>query len=121
IKVIIIVQHFLYFLLPILIIKIFDCFQLKAAGFLAAYFFIFSPAYFYYSNILEATNLFILLFAVWGYFYSQLWTLRNSFWTVVVFSVVTAIVALTQIVAVPIMVLMILLLVFYKKIPVKYF
>ncbi len=121
IKVIIIVQHFLYFLLPILIIKIFDCFQLKAAGFLAAYFFIFSPAYFYYSSILEATNLFILLFAVWGYFYSQLWTLRNSFWTVVVFSIVTAIVALTQIVAVPIMVLMILLLVFYKKIPVKYF
>jgi len=68
IKVIIIVQHFLYFLLPILIIKIFDCFQLKAAGFLAAYFFIFSPAYFYYSNILEATNLFILLFCCLGIF-----------------------------------------------------
>lgn len=120
VKYIIIVQHILYFFIPIIIIKIFENFNVKTAGFLSAYFFIFSPAYFYYSNILEATNLFILFFAIWIYFYSLLWVrLANTFQIIIPFSIITAIVALTQVVAVPIMGLLILLLLLYKKISFK--
>lgn len=115
-KFVIIAQHIFYFLIPVIIIKTFDNFNLKTAGFLSAYFFIFSPAYFYYSNVLEATNLFILLFAAWLYLYSICWTHTNiSFKKIIVFSVVTASVALTQVVAVPVMGVMALFLIFYKK------
>jgi len=119
VKFIIITQHIFYFSIPIIIIKIFDNLNVKVAGFLSAYFFIFSPSYFYYSNILEATNLFILLFAVWLYLYSELWMQRRSFLRLIIFSVMTAVIALTQVVAIPLMILMMLLLCFYKKLSVK--
>lgn len=119
-KFIIITQHIFYFLIPVIIIKTFDNFKLRTAGFLSAYFFILSPAYFYYSNIIEATNIFILFFAIWIYFYSIFWTKReNSFKTIIAFSIVTALVALTQVVAIPIMGLMMLFLIFYKKLSLK--
>jgi len=119
VKFIIITQHIFYFIIPVVIIKIFDNLNLKVAGFLSAYFFIFSPSYFYYSNILEATNLFILFFAIWIYFYSELWIKKTSSWKLIIFSVITAVVALTQVVAIPLMVLMIVLLCFYKKLSLK--
>lgn len=120
IKFIIIVQHIFYFIIPLIIIKTFGNFNVKTAGFLSAYFFIFSPAYFYYSNILEATNLFILLFAVWLYIYSIFWTRAViPFQKIISFSIVTAFVALTQVIAVPIMGVMILLLLFYKRLSLK--
>lgn len=119
VKFIIITQHIFYFFIPVLIIKIFENFKIQIAGFLSAYFFIFSPSYFYYSNILEATNLFILLFAAWIYLYSEFWTKRMSLRKIITFSVMTALVALTQVVAIPLMVLMILLLYFYKKLSIK--
>ncbi len=120
VKFIIITQHIFYFFVPLLIIKIFDNFNLKITGFLSAYFFIFSPAYFYYSNILEATNIFILLFAIWIYFYSIIWTKsKSNAVLLIIFSVVTAIVALTQVVVIPIMGVLILLLIFYKKLSLK--
>jgi hypothetical protein len=120
VKFIIITQHIFYFFIPIIIIKIFENFNLKIAGFISAYLFIFSPAYFYYSNILEATNIFILLFAVWLYFYSLFWTQNIvAFQKIMIFSIVTAFVALTQVVAIPIMGGMILLLIFYKKVSLK--
>lgn len=118
-KFIIITQHIFYFSIPVVIIKTFENLNLKAAGFLSACFFIFSPSYFYYSNILEATNLFIMFFAVWLYLYSELWMQRRSSWKLITFSGITAVLALTQVVAVPLMVLMILLLCFYKKLSVK--
>jgi len=119
-KSIIIIQHVFYFLIPVIIIKIFENFNLKMGGFLSAYFFIFSPAYFYYSNILEATNVFILLFAVWLYIYSILWTQTSvGFQRIFTFAFITGCIALTQVVAVPIMGIMILLLIFYKKLSLK--
>lgn len=119
VKFIIITQHIFYFIIPVVIIKIFDNLNLKVAGFLSAYFFIFSPSYFYYSNILEATNLFILFFAIWIYFYSELWIKKTSSWKLMIFSVITAVVALTQVVAIPLIILMIVLLCFYKKLSLK--
>ncbi|MDR2237946.1 MAG: glycosyltransferase family 39 protein [Chryseobacterium sp.] len=120
VKWIVIIQHLFYFIIPVIIIKILGNFQLQKAGFLSAYFFIFSPAYFYYSNVLEATNIFILFLAIWFYLYSLLWTSLATAGKLTAFAVMTALVALTQVVAVPIMVVMILLLVFYKKISVKH-
>lgn len=115
-KFIIIAQHIFYFIIPVIIIKIFENFNLKTVGFLSAYFFIFSPAYFYYSTIIEATNLFILLFAIWLYWFSICWTQTYiSFNKIMIFSVITAFVALTQVVAVPVMGVMTLFLIFYKK------
>lgn len=120
VKFIIITQHVFYFVIPVIIIKIFENFNLKTVGFLSAYFFIFSPAYFYYSNILEATNLFILLFAIWLYWFSICWTqVYISLNKIVIFSVITAFVALTQVVAVPVMGVMTVFLIFYKKFSLK--
>ncbi len=119
VKCIVIIQHVFYFVIPVIIVKIFENFNFKTAGFLAAYFFIFSPAYFYYSNVLEATNLFILLFAAWIYFYSIIWTQLVIYRKLIIFSVMTALVALTQVVAVPIMAVLILVLCFYKKLSIK--
>lgn len=119
VKFIIITQHIFYFSIPILIIKIFENLNLKIAGFLSAYFFILSPSYFYYSNILEATNVFIFLFAVWIYLYSELWMLKKSLGRQIAFTVITAILALTQVVVIPLMILMILILCFYKRLSIK--
>lgn len=121
VKCIVILQHVFYCMIPVIVVKIFGNFNLKTAGFLAAYFFIFSPAYFYYSNVLEATNLFILLFAGWLYSYSIIWNQLVTYKKLIVFSVMTALVALTQVVAVPIMAVLILVLCFYKKLSIKQF
>lgn len=52
-EVIVLMQHVLYFLVPLLIIKILDIFNKRKAGIIAAYIFIFSPAYFHYSMFMK--------------------------------------------------------------------
>lgn len=116
---IIITQHLFYFIIPVLLIRIFQNFKFQEAGFLAAYFFIFSPAYFYYSNIMEATNIFLLLFTGWLYVYSMIWMKGYSVRTLCLFSLLTATVGLTQVVAVPIMALLFVVLILCRKISFK--
>ncbi len=113
---IIITQHLFYFLIPVLLIGIFQNFRSKEAGFMAAYFFIFSPSYFYYSNIMEATNIFLPLFIGWIYIYSVIWRKGVSNRGLIIFSMLTAIVALTQVVAVPVMALLGVVLLVSRKI-----
>jgi len=113
---IIITQHLFYFLIPVLLIGIFQNFRSKEAGFMAAYFFIFSPSYFYYSNIMEATNIFLPLFIGWIYIYSVIWRKGVSNRGFIIFSMLAAIVALTQVVAVPVMALLGLVLLVSRKI-----
>jgi len=113
---IIITQHLFYFLIPVLLIGIFQNFRSKEAGFMAAYFFIFSPSYFYYSNIMEATNIFLPLFIGWIYMYSVIWRKGVSNRGLIIFSMLTAIVALTQVVAVPVMALLGVVLLVSRKI-----
>ncbi|WP_294219416.1 glycosyltransferase family 39 protein [uncultured Chryseobacterium sp.] len=113
---IIITQHLFYFLIPVLLIRIFQNFRSKEAGFLAAYFFIFSPSYFYYSNIMEATNIFLPLFIGWIYMYSLIWKKGVSNGVLIIFSMLTAVVALTQVVAVPVMALLGVVLLISRKI-----
>lgn len=113
---IIITQHLFYFLIPVLLIRIFQNFRSKEAGFLAAYFFIFSPSYFYYSNIMEATNIFLPLFIGWIYMYSVIWRKGVSNRGLIIFLLLTAIVALTQVVAVPVMALLGVVLLVSRKI-----
>lgn len=62
---VVLVQHCILFLVPLQIIGLFRVFQKTRAGILAAYLFIFSPFYFYYSNVLEITNIFIPVFLLW--------------------------------------------------------
>lgn len=116
---IILTQHVFYFIIPLVLIRFFENLKLKNAGFLSGYFFIFSPAYFYYSNVLEATNIFILLFVIWMYAYSLFWIRPVSFKHILLLSVLTALVSLTQVVAVPVMLLLLLALGFYKKVSLK--
>ena len=115
IKWILFLQHIIYFCIPILMVKCFNNFKLLNVGFLSGYFFIFSPSYFYYSSVLEATNLFILFFLLWFYFYSFLWNNNTSQKKVIFLLIMTGLLALTQVVVIPIMLFLIILLYIYKK------
>ena len=45
-------------------------------GILTGFIFLFSPAYFFYSNIIEVTNVFIPILLIWTYFYMKIY-LKN--------------------------------------------
>ncbi|KQS94197.1 hypothetical protein [Chryseobacterium sp. Leaf394] len=119
VPVIIITQHLFYFIIPIIIKHIFTNFKLRSAGILAAYLFILSPSYFYYSNILEATNLFILLTVLYGWLYSCLWKGMHALSLLFCFGVVSGILALTQVVFIPVMVILMIFFLLNKKSKVK--
>lgn len=113
----IIFQHFLYFLIPVLFFKICGLFKKEKAGIIAGYFFIFSPAYFMYSNIIEVTNIFIFIFLVWLFYYSKIFLgkgIRNLYF--ILFGLLTALLFLTQVIVIPFCILLIIFLVVYKKI-----
>lgn len=120
IEMVIVVQHLLYFFIPILFIMIMGVFSRKTIGIFCGYFFIFSPTYFYYSNILEATNVFIPIFLLWIYIYARIYTnsipSKNIY---LIFSMVTVVLFLTQVVVIPLVCLLILYLLFSKKINFK--
>ncbi|WP_312078933.1 hypothetical protein [Chryseobacterium sp.] len=119
IKLIIIVQHFLYFFMPLILIRGFTNYRLTNAGFLSAYFFVLSPSYFYYSNVLEATNIFIPLFVGWCYIYSIMWIRKPKSVYVIILGILSGILALVQVVVIPIICALIILVLFYKKIDWK--
>ncbi len=117
---IIIVQHIIYFFIPLLFLCISKLFNAEKIGILTGFLFLLSPAYFYYSNIIEATNLFIPILLIWVYFYIKIYKGRySSNYIYVLFSLVTAILFLTQIVVVPLAVLLIIYLLISKKVNFK--
>ncbi len=120
-EIVTIVQHVIYFIIPILVIKIGSLVFNKNTGILAAYIFIFSPGYFYYSNVMEATNIFIPIFLLWIYLYSLIYYEKwNKVTHYITFGVITTLLALTQVVAVPIIGLGLLALLVFKKISIKH-
>ncbi len=72
-------QHIIYFFIPFLLIRISGIFKKEKAGVLTAYFFIFSPVYFYYSNVAEVTNIFVPIFLIWSYQYFKVYTGRKFY------------------------------------------
>lgn len=118
--VIIVVQHIIYFFLPFLLLKIGETFNKRKVGMMAGYFFLCSPAYFFYSNVLEATNIFLLVFMLWVLLFSEIYVASKfTLSKIIGFGILSAIVALTQVVALPIMVFCILLLLFAKKMNIQ--
>jgi hypothetical protein len=63
---IVIAQHILYFFIPIGIYRLLLLFNLEKVGIIAGFLFLFSPAYLYYSSIVEATNVFIPISILWA-------------------------------------------------------
>lgn len=57
---IVIFQHFLLSLIPILLLKLGNSTSRKEIGYVSAWLFLIHPAYFYYPNVIEPTNVFIL-------------------------------------------------------------
>jgi hypothetical protein len=117
---IIIIQHIVYFFIPILFILIARLFNAEKIGILTGFIFLFSPAYFFYSNIIEVTNVFIPILLIWTYFYLKIY-LKNykTNYIYILFSLITAILFLTQIVVVPISILLIIYLLISKKLNFK--
>ena len=117
---ILISQHILYFFIPIGIIRILQLLGQKNVGIVAAYLFVLSPAYLYYSFMVEATNIFIPLSVVWAIMgikiYTGIWKSNTNF---VLWGLVTALLFLTQVVVVPILLALIAILLLYKKISFK--
>lgn len=110
-------QHLLFFVCPFLLIKIFSLFGKQKAGILAGYMLIFSPAYFYYSNVLEITNVFVPVFLFWIYQYLRIFTAnvihRKD---LIVLAVVTGVLFLTQVIVVPLVGILLMTLFILKKI-----
>lgn len=117
---IIIIQHIVYFFIPILFILIARLFNAEKIGILTGFIFLFSPAYFFYSNIIEVTNVFIPILLIWTYFYLKIY-LKNykTNYIYILFSLITAILFLTQIVVVPISILLIIYLLISKRLNFK--
>lgn len=115
-KLAVVVQHMLFFLVPIGIVKILEIYKLSKIGLIAGFLFLFSPAYLYYSTVLEATTLFIFLcvfwFWTWSGFYINHFSKTGHF---VFFGSLTALLFLTQVVVVPIALVLILYLIFKSK------
>lgn len=114
------VQSIIFFFIPFLLIKILKLFDLPKVGFTASYLFIFSPAYFFYSNVIEATNIFIPVFMLWIYKYLQIYLQKNTNNTdYFVLGFLTAILSLIQVVEIPILLVLMGILFLHKKIPGK--
>ncbi|MFC4165310.1 glycosyltransferase family 39 protein [Epilithonimonas zeae] len=109
-------QAILSFFLPILIFQILKTFSQDNIGILAGFLFLLSPAYFLYSASIEATNIFILILLIWLLLYFKVW-FGNQLeikWTII-FGAITAILFLTQVIIVPLAVIMMLGLLIFKK------
>lgn len=114
-----IAQHLLFFIVPFLIIKILSIFNREKAGIIAGYMFMLSPAYFYYSNVFEVTNVFIPIFLCWLYFYLKLFKNGCNVLEYIGLILFTALLFLTQVVVVPFAVLLLLALPLLKKITIR--
>ena len=113
-------QHLIFFLVPFLLIAILRIFNKEKAGIIAGYLFIFSPAYFYYSNVYEVTNVFIPIFLTWCFVYLKIFSGQfKAYKHYVVLGMVTALLFLTQVVVVPLVLVLLVALVIMKKSPLK--
>lgn len=113
---IIIIQHLIYFFIPVLFLLISRMLKMQKTGILTGYLFILSPAYFFYSNVIEATNVFIPILLLWIYFYLKMYlgVYKNNL-ILVLFSFTTALLLLTQVVIAPLAFVLILYLLVSKK------
>jgi len=110
-------QALLSFFSPILIFRILKIFSQENIGLLAGFFFLFSPAYFLYSASIEATNIFIFLLLLWFLLYFRVWFGNNiEVKNIIIFGSLTTLLFLTQVVIVPLALIMILALFTFKKI-----
>ncbi|RCU42938.1 hypothetical protein EIZ47_05690 [Chryseobacterium lacus] len=111
------VQHIIYFFIPFLLIRISGIFRKEKAGVLTAYFFIFSPVYFYYSNVAEVTNIFVPIFLIWLYQYFKIY-IGHKFYRpdFILLGFISAALFLTQVVAVPMVIFLLLYLYLRNKI-----
>ena len=115
-------QAILSFFIPLLIYKIINLFGFKDVGILAGFLFICSPAYFLYPGIIEATNIFVPILLLWFYLYFRVWILSEiRTLDFIILGIVTALLSLTQVVICPLAFLMIVALLFFKKIDFKGF
>ncbi|OJX32126.1 MAG: hypothetical protein BGO86_08095 [Chryseobacterium sp. 36-9] len=113
-------QSALFFLVPVLMCKITRFFNQEKVGIAAGYLFLLSPAYYFYSFIIEATNIFVPLFLYWIYLYLKIWFRDSgSFKGYIFFSFISGILFLTQVVVIPIAGILILSLLIFKKINFK--
>lgn len=112
-------QHFIFFLIPLLFILISKIFNKDKIGILTGYLFIGSPAYFLYSNTLEITNVFIFIFLIFLYFFLVIWNGKHSWRHLIMLGVSAAVLFLTQVVAVPLSIILLLCLLLFKKIKLK--
>lgn len=120
--VIAIFQALLSFFTPILLFKITKLFGYEKVGIIAGFFFIFSPAYFLYPGIIEASNVFISILLLWFYLYFKIWfSVNNRIKEFIILGIVSALLFLTQVVVVPLACIMILALLIFKKIDVRQF
>lgn len=117
--VVILSQHFIFFLIPLLFILISKIFNKDKIGILTGYLFIGSPAYFLYSNTLEITNIFIFIFLIFLYFFLVIWNGKHSWRHIIMLGISGAVLFLSQVVAVPLSMVLLLCLLLFKKIKLK--
>jgi len=116
---VIVVQHIIYFFIPFMFILISRIFNKEQIGILTGYLFIFSPSYFFYSNTLEITNVFILIFLNFLYWFLIIWSKGYTFLRIILLGISAAILFLSQVVAVPISMLLIFCLLLFKKLNIR--
>ncbi|KFC20829.1 Dolichyl-phosphate-mannose-protein mannosyltransferase [Epilithonimonas lactis] len=115
-------QALLSFFTPILLFRITKLFGFEKVGIIAGFFFIFSPSYFLYPGIIEASNVFISILLLWFYLYFKIWfSVNNSNNEFIILGIVSALLFLTQVVVVPLACIMILALLIFKKINFRQF
>lgn len=116
---VIISQHFIFFLVPLLFILIARLFNKEKTGILTGYLFILSPAYFIYSNTLEITNIFIFIFLIFLYYFLVIWQGKHSYIHIIMLGISASVLFLSQVIAVPLSMILLLSLLIFKKIKLK--
>lgn len=116
---VIVAQHIIYFFIPFMFILIAKIFNKEQIGILTGYLFIFSPAYFFYSNTLEITNIFILIFLNFLYWFFVIWSKGYTFLRIIILGTSAALLFLSQVIAVPIAMLLLFCLVLFRKLKIK--
>ena len=114
-------QHFVYFFIPLLIISISKIFDKPMIGLVTSYLFILSPAYFFYSNTLEITNVFIIIFLNFLFWFLLIWEKGSSSRRSVILAISTTLLFLTQVIAVPFSIVLLFSLLIFKKVKLKQF
>lgn len=118
---VIIFQHLIYFFIPLLIISITKIFDKPMIGLVTSYLFILSPAYFLYSNTLEITNVFIIIFLNFLFWFLLIWEKGSSSRRSVILAISTTLLFLTQVIAVPFSIVLLFSLLIFNKVKLKQF